>query len=69
MEEKYRDIMEELLRQIGVDIYNLLEVDYGDAVDAIQTLSRKVEKLSDDIYEDEIVYERSGRADLRFSLT
>jgi hypothetical protein len=69
MEEKYRDIMEELLYQISVDIYNLLEVDYEDAVDEIQTLSRKVEKLSDDIYEDEIVYERSGRADLRFSLT
>lgn len=69
MEEKYRDIMEELLYQISVDIYNLLEIDYEDAVDAIQTLSRKVEKLSDDIYEDEIVYERSGRGDLRFSLT
>ena len=68
MEEKYRDIMEELLYQISVDIYNLLEVDYEDVVDAIQALSRKVEKLSDDIYEDEIVYERSGRADLKFSL-
>lgn len=68
MEEKYRDIMEELLYQISVDIYNLLEVDYEDAIDAIQALSRKVEKLSDDIYEDEIVYERSGRADLKFSL-
>lgn len=68
MEEKYRDIMEELLYQISVDIYNLLEVDYKDAVDAIQALSRKVEKLSDDIYEDEIIYERSGRADLKFSL-
>ena len=68
MEEKYRDIMEELLYQISVDIYNLLEVDYEDAVDAIQSLSRKVERLSDDIYEDEIVYERSGRADLKFSL-
>lgn len=68
MEEKYRDIMEELLYQISVDIYNLLEVDYEDAVDAIQTLSRKVEKLSDDIYEDEIVYKRSGRTDLKFSL-
>lgn len=69
MEEKYRDIMEELLYQISVDIYGLLEKDYEDLVDAIQALSRKVEKLSDDIYEDEIVYERSGRADLKFSLT
>ena len=68
MEEKYRDIMEELLYQISVDIYNLLEVDYEYMVDAIQSLSRKVEKLSDDIYEDEIVYKRSGRGDLKFSL-
>ena len=68
MEEKYRDIMEELLYQISVDIYNLLEEDYEDVVDAISALSRKVEKLSDDIYEDEIIYKRSGRADLKFSL-
>ena len=68
MEEKYRDIMEELLYQISVDIYNLLDEDYDDIVEAIGRLSRKVERLSDDIYEDEIVYERSGRADLKFSL-
>lgn len=60
--------MEELLYQISVDIYNLLEEDYEDVVDAIQALSRKVKKLSDDIYEDEIVYKRSGRSDLKFSL-
>lgn len=68
MEEKYRDIMEELLYQISVDIYSLLEVDFEDVIDEIQALSRKVEKLSDDIYNDDIVYERSGRADLKFSL-
>lgn len=68
MEEKYRDIMEELLYQISVDIYNLLDEDYDDIVEAIGRLSRKVERLSDDIYEDEIIYERSGRADLKFSL-
>lgn len=68
MEEKYRDIMEELLYQISVDIYSLLEVNFEDVVDEIQALSRKVEKLSDDIYNDDIVYERSGRADLKFSL-
>ena len=68
MEEKYRDIMEELLYQISVDIYSLLDEDYDDIVEAIGRLSRKVERLSDDIYEDEIVYKRSGRADLKFSL-
>lgn len=68
MEEKYRDIMEELLYQISVDIYSLLEVNFEDVVDEIQALSRKVEKLSDDIYNDDIIYERSGRADLKFSL-
>lgn len=69
MKEKHREIMEELFYQISVDIYNLLEEDYEDVVDAITALSRKVEKLSDDIYEDEITYERSGRSDLKFSLT
>lgn len=69
MEEKYRDMMEELLYQISVDIENLADTDYEDVIDAIFALSRKVEKLSDDIYNNEIVYERSGRSDLKFSLT
>lgn len=68
MEEKYRDIMNELFYQISVDIYSLLDEDYDDIVEAIGRLSRRVERLSDDIYDDEIVYQRSGRSDLRFSL-
>ena len=69
MEEKYRDIMEELIYQISLDIYDLLNTE-DDIVDAIYNLVRKVEKLSDDMYEDEIVYKCSaGRADLRFNLT
>lgn len=67
MEEKYRDIMEELIYQISLDIYDLLNTE-DDIVDAIYNLVRKVEKLSDDMYEDEIVYKRSGKSDLRFNL-
>ena len=70
MEEKYRDNMSELLYYISTDIEKLLDEDYEDVVDAIIALARKVNKLSDDIYEDEIVYERpAGRADYKFSLT
>ena len=71
MEEKYREIMSELLYYISDDIDNLLYEDYEDAVDAITALARKVNRLSDDIYEDgEIVYKRpDGKADFKFSLT
>ena len=70
MEDKYREVMERLLYHISVDIYDLLDEDTGDIVDVITDLARKVEKLSDDmLYEDEIVYKRSGCIDLKFSLT
>lgn len=69
MEEKYRDIMEELLYLIGEDIYSLLNEDDESIVDAIIALSRRVNKLSDDVYEDKIVYKRpAGRANFEFSL-
>lgn len=69
MEEKYRENMSELLYYISTDIEKLLNEDYEDIVDAITTLSRNVNKLSDDIYEDEIIYERpAGRVDYKFSL-
>lgn len=69
MEEKYRDIMEELLYLIGEDIYSLLDEDYEDVEDAITTLSRRVNKLSDDMYEDKVVYKRAaGRPNFEFSL-
>jgi hypothetical protein len=56
MEEKYRDMMEELLYQISEDIYDLTNADYEDVIDAIVELSRKVNRLSGSIYDDEIVY-------------
>jgi hypothetical protein len=66
MKEKYREIMEELLYHVSRDIYNLL--DEEDIVDAITNLSNKVEKLSDDLWEDEIVYESSESGKVKYSL-
>lgn len=70
MEEKYREIMSELLYYISDDIEKLLYDDYEDVEGAIIALARKVNRLSDDIYEDgEIVYKRpDGKADFKFSL-
>lgn len=68
MEEKYREILEELLYKISVDVYSILDEEYESAVDAIVSLARRIEQLSDDIYEDEIVYRRSGQEDFKFSL-
>lgn len=69
MENKYREFLEELFYQISVDIYNLTEKDNDEMIEAISSLSDKVLKLSDDvIFEDEIVYKRSNKNDIRFSL-
>lgn len=70
MEEKYREIMSELLYYISDDIDNLLYEGYEDVEDAIAVLARKVNRLSDGIYENgEIVYKRpDGKADFKFSL-
>lgn len=69
MAENYREIIDELLYLISEDIYNLLDKDGDDIEDAIFFLAKKVNKISDDIYEDEIVYERpEGKADFKFSL-
>lgn len=70
MEEKYREIMSELLYYISDDIDNLLYEGYEDVEDAITVLARKVNRLSDGIYENgEIVYKRpDGKADFKFSL-
>ena len=69
MEDKYRDIMSELLYHISVDIENLVYEDYDTIIDAITDLARQVNILSDNIYEDEIVYERpDGKPDYKFSL-
>lgn len=69
MEDKYKEFLEELFYQISVDIYNLTEKDNDEMIEAISALSSKVLKLSDDIiFEDEIVYKRSGKSDLKFSL-
>ena len=69
MEEKYRDIMSELLYLISEDIYNLLNEDYESIVNAITTLSHKLNKLSEDVYEDEVVYERpDDKVNFEFSL-
>lgn len=70
MEEKYREIMSELLYYISIDIEKLLDEDYDAVIDAITKLAREVNILSDNFYEDEIVYERpAGRVDFKFSLT
>ncbi len=70
MEEKYRDVMSQLLYYISDDIDRLLNTDYDHVANAIIGLSRRVNKLSDDIYKDEIVYERpAGKADYKFSIT
>lgn len=66
MEEKYREFMEELLYYVSRDIYNLL--DEEDIVEAITNLSNKVEKLSDYMYEDEIIYETSEFGKVKYSL-
>ena len=69
MEDKYREIMEQLIYQISVDIYDLLDVDYDDIENVIIDLSRKVEKLSDDItWRDYIVYKRIDDVNLQFRL-
>ena len=70
MEEKYREIVSELLYYISDDIDTLLYEDYDDIIEAISRLARKVNILSDRIYENgEIVYERpDGKADYKFSL-
>ena len=71
MEEKYSDIISQLLYYMSDDIDRLLNTDYDHVGNAIIALSRRVNRLSDDIYEDgEIVYERpAGKADFKFSLT
>lgn len=56
MESKYRAIMETLLYKISEDIYSLVDVDYGDIIEAITNLSDKVEKLSDDMWNDKVSY-------------
>ena len=62
--------MSELLYHISIDIEKLLDEDYDDVIDAITNLAREVNILSDNMYEDEIVYERpAGRVDFKFSLT
>ena len=69
MEEKYREIMEQLLYHISRDIYNLLDEDSEDIVGAITRLSSRVESLSDDImYEDEIAYYSSEAGNVKYSL-
>lgn len=68
MEEKHREILEELLYQISVDVYSILDEEYESVVDAIIALAARIEQLSDDIYEDEIVYRRSGKEDFKFNL-
>ena len=69
MEDKYREIFEQLLYHISVDIYDLLEENDGDIVEAITDLSQKVERLSDDVmYKDELVYKRPGCIDLTWDL-
>lgn len=69
MEDKYREIFEQLLYHISVDIYDLLEEDSSDIVEAITDLSQKVERLSDDvIYKDQLVYRRPGCVDLTWDL-
>lgn len=69
MEDKYREIMEQLLYQISNDIYSLLDEDSENIVEAISDLSEKVGKLSDDMWEEEITYKCTGWNDLKFSLT
>ena len=69
MEDKYREIFEELLYHISVDIYDLLEEDDGNLVAAITDLSRKIEHLSDDVmYGNQIIYKRPGCIDLTWDL-
>lgn len=69
MESKYREIMEQLLYHISVDIYDLLEEDDGNIVEAITNLSQKIERLSDDVvYKDNLIYKRDGCIDLKFNL-
>ena len=68
MNQKYREVFEQLLYHISVDIYDLLEEE-DDIVTAISNLSRKVEHLSDDVaFQDEIIYKRDGCIDLKFDL-
>lgn len=69
MEEKYREILNELLYLISKDVYSLLNEDDASIVDAITSLSDSIEKLSEDIYEDDVVYERSeGKVNFWFDL-
>ena len=56
MESKYRAMMEALLYEISGDIYSLVDADYGDIIEAITNLSNKVEKLSDDMWNDKAYY-------------
>ena len=56
MESKYKAMMEALLYKISEDIYSLVDVDYGDIIEAITNLSNKVEKLSDDMWNDKVSY-------------
>lgn len=69
MEEKYRDNISKLLDYISADIEKLVDEDYEDLIDAIFILARNVSKVSEEIYDNDIVYERpAGRIDYRFSL-
>ena len=69
MEEKYREILNELLYLISKDVYSLLNEDDRNIVDAITFLSERIEDLSEDIYKDKVVYERSeGKVNFWFDL-
>ena len=69
MEEKYREIMNELLYLISKDVYSLLNENDASIVDAITFLSERIEDLSEDIYKDKVVYERSeGKVNFWFDL-
>lgn len=69
MQDKYREMFEELLYHISVDIYGLTDEDGDDIINAIIHLSQKIERLSDDVmYKDELVYKRPGCVDLTWDL-
>ena len=68
MEEKCADIISDMLFLISQDIRHLLDEDFDSLEDAIENLAENVETLSDDIYENKIVYNSSCAGNVTYNM-
>lgn len=68
MEDKYADIISDMLYLISRDIHILLDKDFDNLEDAIINLEENVEMLSDNIYKDKVVYNSSCAGKVTYNM-